>query len=128
MALERILYVEDEPIIQEIARMALELVGGYTINVCSSGQEALDAIESFAPQLVMLDVMMPGMNGPTTMQKVREIPSMNNVPVVFMTAKAEPDDVEYYKSLGAIGVIPKPFDPMELSAQVNAIWEACQAS
>jgi len=122
--LSRILYVEDEPDIQQVARMALEMVGGFTVHVCSSGQEAVDTAAEFAPDLILLDVMMPGMDGPTTLKALREIDSLAKTPVAFMTAKVQPNEVEEYKQLGAINVIPKPFDPMTLSAQVSEVWAA----
>ena len=122
--LKRILYVEDEPDIQKIARMALEMVGGFTVHICSSGQEAVETAAEFAPDLILLDVMMPGMDGPTTLKALREIDSLAKTPVAFMTAKVQPPEVEEYKRLGAISVIPKPFDPMTLSAQVNEVWAA----
>lgn len=116
--LKRILYVEDEPDIQEVARMALELVGGYTVQICSSGQEAMEIAPAFAPDLILLDVMMPGMDGPTTLKALRQIESLSQTPVAFMTAKIQPNEIAEYKLLGAIDVIPKPFDPMTLSKQV----------
>jgi len=122
--LSRILYVEDEPDIQQVARMALEMVGGYTVHVCSSGQEAVDTAAEFAPDLILLDVMMPGMDGPTTLKALREISSLALTPVAFMTAKVQPNEIQEYIDLGAISVIPKPFDPMTLSAQVAEVWQA----
>jgi len=121
--LTRVLYVEDEPDIQMVARLALEAVGGFTVEICSSGQEALERAPAFAPQLILLDVMMPLMDGPTTFKALRGLPQFVNTPVVFMTAKVQPNEVAEYKALGAIDVIPKPFDPMKLSAQVEAVWE-----
>lgn len=121
--LNRILYVEDEPDIQAVAKLALEAVGGFTLEVCSSGQEALDKAEAFAPQLLLLDVMMPEMDGPTTMRKLHELPALANVPAVFMTAKVQPQEVEEYKAQGAIDVIAKPFDPMTLANDINEIWQ-----
>lgn len=121
--LSRILYVEDEPDIQMVARLALEAIGGYTVEICSSGAEALTRAPDFRPQLVLLDVMMPGMDGPTTLSKLRKLSAFAATPVVFMTAKVQPGEVAEYLALGAIGVIPKPFDPMTLSSQVQAIWE-----
>ena len=121
--LNRIIYVEDEPDIQAVARLALETVGGFSVRICSSGQEALDAVASFAPDLILLDVMMPGMDGPNTLKALRELPDTADVPVVFMTAKVQPGEVAYYTELGAVGVIPKPFDPMALSDQIKAIWK-----
>lgn len=123
--LKRILYVEDEPDIQAVAKLALEMVGGFTLEICSSGQEALDKGAAFAPQLVLLDVMMPGMDGPATLQAMRQIPEMATLPVIFMTAKVQPSEIAHYKELGAVDVIPKPFDPMTLSAAIQAIWERC---
>jgi two-component system, OmpR family, response regulator len=121
--LQRILYVEDEPDIQAVARLALEAVGGFTVQLCSSGEEALRLGPDFDPQLVLLDVMMPGMDGPTTLMRLREKMALAATPVVFMTAKVQPAEIAYFKSLGALEVIPKPFDPMTLAAQVQAIWE-----
>ena len=126
--LTKILYVEDDIDIQSVAKIALELVGGLTLLSCSSGKEALlpSTIE-FAPDLLLLDVMMPEMDGPTTLQHLREQPSMANTPVIFMTAKVQVSEVAYYKSLGAIGVIAKPFDPMQLAEQVRQLYNGSVA-
>lgn len=123
--LTRILYVEDEPDIQVVARLALETLGGFTVKICSSGSEALGCAPDFQPQLILLDVMMPGMDGTTTLSKLRELPQFAATPIIFMTAKVQPGEVAGYKKIGAIDVIPKPFDPMTLSSQVQAIWERC---
>lgn len=120
----RILYVEDEPDIRMVARMALEAVGGFTVIACVSGQEALDAAPEARADLLLLDVMMPGMDGPGTLKALREIPATAHTPVIFMTAKVQAAEVALYKGLGALEVIPKPFDPMELSVQIQRIWEA----
>ena len=120
--LQRILYVEDEPDIQAVAKLALEALGGFTVKICSSGQEALDSIAAFSPELVLLDVMMPGMDGPTTLKALRAIPEMAHIPVMFMTAKVQPQEVQEYKNMGALDVIPKPFDPMTLAETVKRIW------
>lgn len=124
--LERILYVEDEPDIQAVAKLALESVGGFTLQVCSSGQQAIDEAEAFNPQLILLDVMMPGMDGPTTMQELRKIESLAQVPVIFMTAKVQTNEVAEYMDMGALDVIAKPFDPMTLSDTVRSIWTRAQ--
>ncbi len=120
--LKKILYVEDEPDIQAVARLALEAVGGYTIDIASSGEEALGKAAGFQPDLILLDVMMPKMDGPTTLQALRGMPDFIQTPVIFMTAKVQPHEVAQYKALGAIGVIAKPFDPMKLSAEVGELW------
>lgn len=118
---ERILYVEDEEDIRAVAQLALESVGGFTLKSCASGEEALREAEAFAPDLILLDVMMPGMDGPSTLHALREIPALADVPVAFMTAKVQPAEIEYFKSLGAREVIAKPFDPMTLAEQVRGI-------
>lgn len=121
--LKKILYVEDEPDIQMIARVALENVGGFELCVCSSGAEALEKAEAFAPDMFLLDVMMPGMDGPTTLAELRKIPSLANKPVMFMTAKVQPQEVEHLKSLNVADVIAKPFDPMGLANNIRESWE-----
>ena len=120
--LTKILYAEDEPDIQSIAQIALEMVGGYTLKVCNNGQEALDAAEAYAPDLILLDVMMPTMDGPAALAEIRKIPALENVPVIFMTAKVQNQEMDEYKQMGAIDVIAKPFDPMILSETVQALW------
>lgn len=122
MNLERILYVEDEPDIQAVAKLALEMVGGYKVLICGGGQEALDKVSGFVPDLILLDVMMPGMDGPTTLQNLRANPATASIPVIFLTAKVQPSEVAQYQALGALNVIAKPFDPMTLAEQVRKIW------
>lgn len=124
MNLKRILYVEDEPDIQAVAKLALEIVGGYQVMICGGGQEALDKVGGFAPDLILLDVMMPGMDGPTTLQNLRANPATAMIPVIFLTAKVQPPEVKHYQALGALNVIAKPFDPMALAAQVAACWDS----
>jgi len=124
--LTKILYVEDEPDIQTVALMALETIGGFTVQACSSGQEALEAAPEFEPDLVILDVMMPGMDGPATMQALRKLPAMADVDMIFMTAKVQSQEVARYLEMGAVDVIAKPFDPMALATQVQAIWDRQQ--
>ena len=121
--LARILYVEDEPDIRAIAQIALEAVGGFTVIACASGSEALVNAPGANADLLLLDVMMPGMDGPSTLKALRELPATANTPVIFMTAKVQAAEVAQYRELGAIDVIHKPFDPMELAAQINRIWE-----
>lgn len=125
MKLERVLYAEDEPDIQAVARMALEMVGGYQVLLCDDGQQALEKVGDFAPQLILLDVMMPRLDGPGTLTKLREREDTAHIPVVFLTAKVQPGEVAQYQALGAVDVIAKPFDPMTLSAQIRKIWETC---
>lgn len=121
--LTRVLYVEDEPDIQTMVKLALEIVGGFTVKICSSGEEALREAKNFAPDMILLDVMMPGMNGPGTLKALRKLPAIQKTLVVFMTAKVEPTDLAFYQSLGVQDIIPKPFEPMKLSEQMHAIWK-----
>lgn len=120
--LRRIMHVEDDPSIQTVARVALEAVGGFEVCTCSGGQEALDSFESFAPQLILLDVMMPTMDGPSTLRNLQQQFDLTKIPVVFMTAKVQTNEIESYKALGASDVVVKPFDPMKLSEQIQKIW------
>lgn len=120
--LTRILYVEDDPDIQAIAMMVLETISGFTLEACSGGSEALAKAVQFNPDLVLLDVMMPGMDGPETLKGLRAFPELASTPVVFMTAKVQPQEVEGYLKLGAVGVIAKPFDPMTLAQELRDIW------
>lgn len=122
-ALNSILYVEDDGDIQTVAQIALEVVGGFQLKTCSSGREALREAESFVPDLLLLDVMMPEMDGPTTLEGLRKCANTKTTPVIFMTAKVQATEVAYYKSLGALGVIAKPFDPMSLATQVRKLWD-----
>lgn len=121
----KILYVEDEHDIQVIAQMALETVGGFEVTICGSGMEALQTAAGFAPDIILLDVMMPGMDGIQTYQALRRMPECAATPVVFMTAKVQANEVRHYLDLGAAGVIPKPFDPMTLADDVHAILSNC---
>jgi len=120
--LQRILHVEDDPSIQAVAKLALEAVGGFQVLSCASGQAALDQLADFAPDFILLDVMMPGMDGPQTLARIAPLIDIQQVPVAFMTAKVQPAEIAHYRSLGARDVIIKPFDPMQLAAHVRAIW------
>lgn len=120
--LSRILYVEDDPDIQAIAMMVLETISGFTVQGCSSGKEALEKAVAFQPDLILLDVMMPGMDGPETLKGLRNFPELQSTPVVFMTAKVQPQEVQGYIALGAVGVIAKPFDSMTLAQELRDIW------
>jgi len=121
--LNRITYVEDEPDIREVAQIALETLGGFTLDICVNGMEAVEKAPSFEPDLILLDVMMPGMDGIETFQKLRSNPKLAKTPIIFMTAKAHTEELERYSALGCAGVISKPFDPMTLSDKIRGIWD-----
>ncbi len=121
--LRRILYVEDDLDIQLIGRMALERIGGFWVRCCDSGVEALVAAPEFRPQLVLLDVMMPNLDGLATFRALRETSETARTPIVFMTAKVQPREVAELRRLGALDVVAKPFDPMTLSARLRTLWQ-----
>jgi two-component system OmpR family response regulator len=121
--LQRLTYVEDEPDIRSITEFALKELGGYELDVCASGPEAIDRTPDFNPDLIILDVMMPGMDGIETYKRLRAIPKLAETPIVFMTAKAMKHETDRYRALGAADVIPKPFDPITLPDRVREIWQ-----
>lgn len=123
-SLERILHVDDDTDIQTVTKLALEEIGGFVVEICSSGREAIDKAPIFAPDLILLDVMMPGMDGPETLRRLRKLPEMAETPVVFMTAKAQAREIERYKAMGAVDIVAKPFDPMTLSQEIRDIWQS----
>jgi len=120
--LKRVMLVEDDPDVQTIASMALVDIGEFDLTVCSSGRDALDRIDTVRPQLILLDVMMPDMDGPTTLEQIRRLPLTPQPPIIFMTAKVQPQEQQRYLGLGAIAVIAKPFDPVSLADQLQAAW------
>ena len=121
----RILYVDDEADIRSIVEFALEDEEGLTLELCASGQEALAKAPMLRPNLILLDVMMPGMDGPTTLQRLRDHAELATTPVVFVTAKVQSQEIAHFKSIGAVDVIAKPFDPMALADQIREIWRRC---
>jgi two-component system cell cycle response regulator len=122
--LRTIVYGDDEPDMRLIVQTALGLAEGLTVHAAESGEQALELARELQPDLLMLDVMMPGLDGPTTLKRLRAEPAIAQIPVIFMTAKAMPEDVQRLRAIGALAVIAKPFDPMQLSAQVLALWQS----
>ena len=116
----RILYVDDEPDIREIACLSLVLDPELDVRDCANGAEALIAVRVWRPHLIMLDVMMPGMDGPATFERLRALDEARTTPILFITARTQEKDVARLRALGAAGVIEKPFDPMTLASQVRA--------
>lgn len=124
----KILYVEDQKDIQMIAEYALATIANYTVKTCNNGDEALAEIESFSPDLLLLDVMMPGLDGPETLQEIRKLPSFKNTPAIYMTAKILPNEIDDLMSQGAIGIIPKPFDPVTLGDEIQVLLDKVSAA
>lgn len=121
--LKRIMYVDDDPDLQDIVRLGLETRAGFTVTCCDSGNQALEEIRDFKPDLVILDMVLPGMSGLQLLERMRELRGVPWIPVIFLTSKISPQQVEEYKELGVIGVINKPLNPLELRDRVRDIWE-----
>jgi len=115
----RILHVDDEPDIREVVELSLGLDPDFEMRNCGSGKEALAVAAEWQPDIMLLDVMMPVMDGPATLLQLRDNARTASTPVIFMTARAQAREVDHFRSLGAVGVIPKPFDPMTLAASVR---------
>jgi len=115
----KILHVEDDPDILEVAKLALEVVGGFEVLQCSSGAAALEQASGFGPDVFLLDMMMPEMSGEQVLANLRKDNQFDDVPAIFMTARAQASEVEALKASGAIEVIVKPFDPMTLADQIK---------
>ncbi|MAK44749.1 MULTISPECIES: response regulator [Spongiibacter] len=122
-SLERVLYIEDEEDIRIVADIALKTIGGLDTRCCASGPEGLATLETFPAQLILLDVMMPGMDGPSVLSEIRNNEQYQNTPIVFITAKVQADEVDQLLSLGANAVISKPFEPMDMAQKLKDIWE-----
>lgn len=121
----RVLVVDDDEGIREIAQMSLELVAGWDVEVAANGAEALQICAAKSPDAILLDVMMPTMDGPTTFANLQADARMRHVPVVLLTAKVQPDERRRWKELGVTGVLAKPFDPLQLSRQLAGLlgWD-----
>jgi CheY-like chemotaxis protein len=123
-ALQNIMLVENEEDIREIEQLCLKDLGDFNITACESGQEALDKFPTVKPQLILLDVMMPGLNGISTFERLKLLPGGKEVAVVFVTARAHPTQITDYMKLGAAGVIAKPFDPITIIKEITDIWDS----
>jgi CheY-like chemotaxis protein len=121
--LRTVLYIDDEPDIRTIVQMALSLTNELTVHIGESGAQALELARTLKPDVMLLDVMMPGLDGPGTLQKMRADPETADIPIIFVTAKAMPREIAQFREMGAVGVIPKPFDPMQLINQLRTLWE-----
>jgi two-component system OmpR family response regulator len=123
-ALNRICYVEDDLDIQRIVRVSLERVGKLTVEIVGDSTRAIEAIIAFKPDLVMLDWMMPVMDGPAVLRAMRERAETRDLPVIFITAKASKQELDELRALGAVGTISKPFSPKDLPDQLRQIWKS----
>ena len=123
MSIQKVLLVDDDPRIRKIAQISLEGVGGWKVSLVASGFEAIEVAKKEKPDVILLDVMMPEMDGPTTLSKIREHEEISEIPVIFFTAKVQKQELDSYLALGAAGIISKPFDPMKLPGEIREIVE-----
>jgi two-component system, OmpR family, response regulator len=120
--IQSVLYVDDDPDICEVVQSTLRLIAGLSVHIAGSGEQAIDLAYELRPDLVLMDVVMPGLDGPSTLKRMREHALLENIPVIFLTAKILPAEIAQLLELGALGVIGKPFDPLKLCDDLFAIW------
>jgi two-component system OmpR family response regulator len=120
--LQHVMCIDDEDDILQVAKLSLEMVGGLKVSLCRGSKQAVEEAVRLHPDLILLDVMMPERDGPATLEALRADSRSAATPVIFMTAKVQPAEVAHYRSLGAVGVVSKPFDPMTLPDQIKALW------
>jgi CheY-like chemotaxis protein len=123
LIIKKVMLVDDDQNIRFVAQMSLEGLTSWEIVIAESGEEAIKKASETLPDLILLDMMMPGMDGPATFAKLRTNPALMSVPIIFMTAKVQTHEIESYLQLGAAGVITKPFDPMKLPDEICQILE-----
>lgn len=121
--LSSILYVEDDPQLRGVAKMALEVIGRFTVRECASGRTALLAAADFHPDLILLDVQVPGNGGVATLAQLRGLPHLCATPAMFVTGRVSAADMALYVAAGAAGIIAKPLEPLRLAGQVRRLWE-----
>jgi CheY-like chemotaxis protein len=115
----KLLHVEDDADIREITKLSLSLFGEFEVVQCESGADALEQLATFTPDVIVLDMMMPGMTGREVLERMRDIPHLRHTPTLFMTARAQASEMEEMRAAGAVAVISKPFDPMTLGDQIK---------
>jgi two-component system, OmpR family, response regulator len=126
--LRRILLVEDDPHIQDMTSLLLSRLGGFEVQACGSAADALQKAQAFGPDLILLDFMMPGLDGQDAFEAFRQTPATAATPVIFVTARVQPRAIVEYRKLGSLGVIPKPFDPERLAETIQGMWDRHQAA
>jgi len=126
-SLKHIACIDDDDDILRIAELTLEMMGGFKVTTFASGAAALAGLAVAAPDLVLLDVMMPTMDGPSTFKAIKQREDLKHLPVVFLTAKIQPAERSSYEAMGAAGVLAKPFDPATLTQEITRIWQSWPA-
>lgn len=122
--LEKVLIIDDDADILTVSSMALKTLLHIEVLCAGSGQKGIDLALTSSPDLILLDMMMPVMDGITTMQKIKENPQLKNIPIIFFTAKVTKDEISKYKELGILDIITKPFDPLSLGKSIEKLWES----
>lgn len=120
----KVLLIDDEEDIRKVGRLSLEAVGHFETAVAASAREGFDLARTSRPDLILMDMMMPDIDGITALAELKSIPELNGIPVIFMTAKAQSSEIAFYLERGAIGVVKKPFDPMALPSAITAIMDS----
>ncbi|XHX77374.1 MAG: response regulator [Stenomitos frigidus ULC029] len=121
MTVKRVLIIDDEDDIREVAQTSLEIMGGWNVSTAASGSEGITMAEAEQPDAILLDVMLPDMDGPATFQKLQANPATAQIPVILLTAKAQASDQRYFADLGVMAVLSKPFNSVTLADQVAAV-------
>ena len=122
--LKRIMHIEDDESIRMITNVTLDEIGNFEVLSCESGYEGIRQFADFAPQVILLDVMMPELDGPDTLEELKNKYDLSGVMVLFMTAKVQKEELEHFRAIGGFDVIEKPFDPMALADKIRAAWDS----
>ena len=128
MPIEKVLLVDDEPDIRRLGALCLKSLGRWVVVTASNGDEAFDVALAELPDVIVMDVMMPGTDGPTALGKLKSNPKTKDIPIIFLTAVTKPQDIEHLLSLGACGVVAKPFEPKKLPAEIKRCVEQAVSS
>lgn len=121
--LKTLLYIDDDANLRALVEMSLTTIGNYSVKACASGAEALSLLQHYAPDMILLDMMMPDMDGFETLSRIRACKTGENIPVIFITGESDSELlVDTFKQTGVIAVISKPFNPMHLVTQIRNIW------
>ena len=123
MSVQKVLLIDDDPDIRKITALTLKRVAKWEVIVAASGPEALSVVQEANPDVILLDVMMPGMDGPAVLKELKSSASTAHIPVIFLTAKIQRQELDGYASLGVVGVLTKPFNPLQLPAQITKLLD-----
>ena len=123
MEIKKVLLVEDDEDIQKVARISLQFRGGWDVTLAMDGEQALSVAAKERPDLILLDCMMPKMDGYETCRRLKQDPTLRDIPVIFLTARAQETEVKKGLLLGALGYLIKPFNPMSLAAEIKQILQ-----